>query len=440
MSATPSLRCLSARWIVPIRPADTVLEHHSLIIDAEKIIDCLPTNEAHQRYPNASEERFDQHVLLPGLINLHAHMAMTLLRGVADDLALMSWLQDHIWPLEGRWVREDFVYDGTLIAAAEMLKSGITCVNDMYFYPQEMARALLTAGLRGMVGATIIEFPTAYASTTDDYFSKGLQARDVFQGETLIDFNLAPHAPYTISDDTFRRVNTLAEQLDLPIHTHIHESQSEIDGSISTYGVRPLARLEALGLLSPRLIAAHGVHLTPGEIERLAHFNVSIAHNPSSNLKLASGIAPVFDLLKAGVNVGLGSDGAASNNRQDIFTEMRQAALLAKVSSGNPEALNAWQALEMATINGAQALGWDDKIGSLEAGKAADIIAIELNDLFSAPVYDPVSHLVYVCGREHVSDVWVNGRRRVAKRQLQGLDEGALITLAKSWQQKIRAR
>lgn len=438
MSAT-TLRCLSARWVVPIRPAKTILEHHSLIIDDEKIIDCLPTSEARSRYPDASEERFDQHVLLPGLVNLHAHMAMTLLRGVADDLPLMTWLQEHIWPLEGRWVREDFVYDGTLIAAAEMLKSGITCVNDMYFYPQDMARALLTAGLRGMVGATIIEFPTAYASTTDDYFSKGLQARDAFQGERLIGFNLAPHAPYTISDDTFRRINTLAEQLDMPIHTHIHETASEIEGSLSNYGVRPLARLEALGLLSPRLIGAHCVHLTPAEIERMAHFNVSVAHNPSSNLKLASGIAPVFDLLNAGVNIGLGSDGAASNNRQDIFTEMRSAALLAKVSSGNPEAVNAWQALEMATINGAQALGWDETIGSLEKGKAADVIAVELNDLFTTPVYDPISHLVYVCGREHVTDVWVNGRRRVAQRQLQGLDEQALITKAQGWQIKLKA-
>lgn len=438
MSAT-TLRCLSARWVVPIRPAKTILEHHSLIIDDEKIIDCLPTSEARSRYPDASEERFDQHVLLPGLVNLHAHMAMTLLRGVADDLPLMTWLQEHIWPLEGRWVREDFVYDGTLIAAAEMLKSGITCVNDMYFYPQDMARALLTAGLRGMVGATIIEFPTAYASTTDDYFSKGLQARDAFQGESLIGFNLAPHAPYTISDDTFRRINTLAEQLDMPIHTHIHETASEIEGSLSNYGVRPLARLEALGLLSPRLIGAHCVHLTAAEIERMAHFNVSVAHNPSSNLKLASGIAPVFDLLNAGVNIGLGSDGAASNNRQDIFTEMRSAALLAKVSSGNPEAVNAWQALEMATINGAQALGWDKTIGSLEKGKAADVIAVELNDLFTTPVYDPISHLVYVCGREHVTDVWVNGRRRVAQRQLQGLDEQALITKAQGWQIKMKA-
>lgn len=438
MSAT-TLRCLSARWVVPIRPAKTILEHHSLIIDDEKIIDCLPSSEARSRYPDASEERFDQHVLLPGLVNLHAHMAMTLLRGVADDLPLMTWLQEHIWPLEGRWVREDFVYDGTLIAAAEMLKSGITCVNDMYFYPQDMARALLTAGLRGMVGASIIEFPTAYASTTDDYFSKGLQARDAFQGENLIGFNLAPHAPYTISDDTFRRVNTLAEQLDMPIHTHIHETASEIEGSLSHYGVRPLARLEALGLLSPRLIGAHCVHLTPAEIERMAHFNVSVAHNPSSNLKLASGIAPVFDLLTAGVNIGLGSDGAASNNRQDIFTEMRSAALLAKVSSGNPEAVNAWQALEMATINGAQALGWDETIGSLEKGKAADVIAVELNDLFTTPVYDPISHLVYVCGREHVTDVWVNGRRRVAQRQLQGLDEQALITKAQGWQIKLKA-
>lgn len=433
-----TLKCLSARWLLPIVPQRTLLEHHSLIVDGGTIVACLPTSEARQRYPEADEEFFDQHVLLPGFVNLHAHMAMTLLRGVADDLPLMSWLQDHIWPLEGRWVREDFVYDGTLIAAAEMLRSGITCVNDMYFYPEDMARGLLSAGLRGMVGATVIEFPTAYAATTDEYFSKGLQARDAFQGESLIGFNLAPHAPYTISDATFRRVVTLAEQLDMPIHTHIHETAQEIEESLSRYGVRPLARLEALGLMGPRLIGAHGVHLTEPEIERLAHFNVSIAHNPNSNLKLASGIAPLGALLAAGINVGLGSDGAASNNRQDIFSEMRTSALLAKVASGRADAVDAWQTLEMATINGARALGWEARIGSLEVGKAADVIAVELNDLFSAPVYDPVSHLVYVCGREHVSDVWVNGSRRVKQRQLQGLDEQALIARAASWRQKMR--
>lgn len=435
-----SLVCLSARWLLPMLPQRTLLEHHSLIIDGGAIVDCLPSSEARQRYAQAVEERFDHHVLMPGLVNLHAHMAMTLLRGVADDLPLMTWLQQHIWPLEGRWVREDFVYDGTLLAAAEMLKSGITCVNDMYFYPEEMARALLSAGLRGMVGATIIEFPTAYAATTDDYFSKGLQARDAFQGEPLLGFNLAPHAPYTISDATFRRIATLAEQLDLPIHTHIHETQQEIDDSVARHGARPLARLEALGLLGPRLIGAHGVHLTPGEIERLAHFNTSIAHNPVSNLKLASGIAPLTELLAAGVCVGLGSDGAASNNRQDIFSEMRTAALLAKAASGRADAVTAWQALEMATINGARALGWEDRIGSLQPGKAADVIAVELNDLFSAPVYDPVSHLVYVCGREHVSDVWVNGVRKVQRHMLQGLDEMQLISRAASWRQRMVAR
>lgn len=433
-----SLVRLSARWLLPMTPERQLLEHHSLIIDATRIIDCLPTVQARQCYPDAVEERFDQHVLMPGLINLHAHMAMSLLRGVADDLPLMTWLQEHIWPLEGRWMREDFVYDGTLLSAAEMLRSGITCVNDMYFYPQDMGRALLTAGLRGMVGASIIEFPTAYASTVDDYFSRGLQARDQFVGEELIGFNLAPHAPYTISDATFARVITLAEQLDMPIHTHIHETRQEIEDSLERFGVRPLARLEALGLLSPRLIGAHGVHLTEAEIERLCHYNCSIAHNPTSNLKLASGIAPVAALLDAGVNVGLGSDGAASNNRQDIFSEMRLAALLGKVAADDAAAVSAWQALEMATINGARALGWDDRIGSLQVGKAADVIAVELADLHCAPVYDPVSHLVYVCGREHVSDVWVNGRRRVRQRQLQGLDEAQLLSRAAAWRQKMR--
>ena len=433
------VKLLSARWIIPVRPAQTALEYHSLVMQDDQIIDILPTSLARQRYEEAEEEDLLQHALLPGLINTHSHAPMTLFRGLADDKPLMVWLEQHIWPAEARWVREDFVFDGTLLGAAEMLKSGITCLNDMYFYPAAAAAALISIGMRGMLGLTVIEFPTAYAANVDEYFQRGLAARDAFHGENLLGFSLAPHAPYTISDSSFQRTITLAEQLDIPIHTHIHETRSEIDTSLKQYGVRPLARLHTLGLLGPQLIAAHCVHLTEAEIELLARHDVSVAHNPSSNLKLASGIAPITELLAAGVNIGLGSDGAASNNRQCLFTEMRQAALLAKVNSHNAAALPAWKALEMATIDGARALGWADKIGSLEVGKQADIIAVAMDDLWSNPVYDPVSHLVYVCGREQVSDVWVAGKRRVAGGKLQGLDEAALMAKALGWQQRISA-
>ena len=431
------MRLLSARWVIPIRPARTVLPYASVVVEGDRIIDLLPSAEARQKYPQAVEERFDQHALLPGFVNLHAHTAMTLFRGLADDRALMDWLQNHIWPAEGRWLSGQFVHDGTLLGAAEMLKSGITTVNDMYFYPADAARAYLAAGLRAMIGLTVLEFPTPYAADAPQYLQHGLAARDEFLAEPLLGFALAPHAPYTVTDDTFRQVLTLAEELDIPIHTHLHETAFEVSDAAARTGQRPLARLDELGLISPRLIAAHGVHLTPAEIQRLAQCNACIAHNPSSNLKLASGIAPVADLLAAGVTVGLGSDGAASNNRQDIFTEMRLVALLAKAQSQEADALPAWQALEMATVHGARALGWDSQTGSLENGKQADLIAVEMDDLYTAPVFDPVSHLVYVCGREHVSDVWVAGRRRVAHRRLHELDEARLKALAASWRQKI---
>jgi len=421
-----------------VEPFGVTLENHAVIVNEGRILAVLPQSEALQQFSPRQTITLGEHVLIPGLINLHTHAAMSLLRGLADDLPLMNWLQERIWPAEGRFVSKEFVYEGTLLAAAEMLRGGITCFNDMYFFPQEAAAAALELGMRAALGLVVLEFPNAYASDAEDYLNKGLAARDALRDESLLSFCLAPHAPYTVSDKTFDRVLTLSEQLDLPIHIHLHETATEIAQSQQEYGIRPLERLHRLGLLSPNLLAVHAVHLQPEEISLLAIHGCSIAHCPASNLKLASGIAPASTMVEAGINVGIGTDGAASNNRLDLMAELRLAALLAKGSSGNARSLDAHTALRMATLNGAQALGLKDKIGSILPGKAADLCAINLGALELSPCYEPASHIVYSAGREHVSHVWVAGQLRVENGSLRHSGKKDLIRLAKVWQNKIR--
>ncbi|GAA5787026.1 5-methylthioadenosine/S-adenosylhomocysteine deaminase [Chitiniphilus shinanonensis] len=432
------MHLLLPRWLIAIEPRG-VLTDHALVIDGERIVDLLPAPAALARYPEAEVTRLPEHALLPGLINLHAHSAMTLLRGYGDDLALMTWLNDHIWPAEGKHVSDEFVFDGTLLAIAEMIAGGTTCANDMYFHHGAVARAALSSEFRMMVGCSILEFPNAYAANADGYIRRALECIDEFRGENLVGFTLAPHAPYTVSDDTFRRVITLADELQIGIHCHIHETQDEIAGSLKQHGVRPLARLAGLGLLGNHLIAAHMVHTTDEEIALLARHGVHVSHNPASNLKLSSGFARIADQLAAGINVGIGTDGAASNNKLDLFAELRLAALLAKGASGNPEALPAWQALEMATLNGARALGWDDRIGSLRPGKQADVIAVDLSAAGTQPCYDPVSHLVYAADRNQVSHVWIAGRNVYAAHRHLSLDLADAQARARRWQSRISA-
>ncbi|BEV73661.1 MULTISPECIES: TRZ/ATZ family hydrolase [unclassified Paludibacterium] len=427
---------VTARWMITVENDGEVLENHALAIRNGVIEAILPAAQA-ASLPADRHVKLDSHVLMPGLINLHGHSAMTLLRGMADDLALMDWLTGHIWPAEGKHVRDDFVFDGAMLAMAEMIRSGTTTINDMYFFHGAMARAGLAAGMRTFVGCSILEFPTNYAVNADDYISKSLAERREFLGEELVTFTLAPHAPYTVGDETFRKVVTIAEQEDMLIHCHIHETAGEVENGIKEHHQRPLARLKALGMLSPRLIAAHMVHLSPEEIELAASHGLSIAHNPSSNMKLASGIAPIPQLLAAGVNVGIGTDGAASNNKLDMLAETRLAALLAKVGSLDPTAVPAATALRMATLHGARALGIEDRTGSLKTGKQADMIAIDLSALETAPTFDPISHVVYAAGREQVSHVWVKGQNLMNERQLQTLDESALKARAEDWRHRI---
>jgi 5-methylthioadenosine/S-adenosylhomocysteine deaminase len=436
----PSL--LSPRWIIPVEPAGTVLEGHCVALRNGLIEAVLPRAAAEKRFSSYEYLPLDEHALIPGLVNAHTHAAMCLMRGLADDLPLLRWLEQHIWPAELKHVSPQYVRDGTLLACAEMLRGGITCFNDMYFFPGAALEAALQAGMRVSVGMIVLDFPSAYASDPDDYLAKGLALRDRWREHALVSFCLAPHAPYTVSDATFGKIARLAGEVEVPLHIHLHETADEIARSLSEHGVRPIERLERLGLLGPGLIAVHAVHLNDAEIALLAKHGASVAHCPSSNLKLACGFAPIAEMAAAGINIALGTDGAASNNRLDMFEEMRLGALLAKAVAQDAEALPAHAALRAATLGGAAALGLDARIGTIASGKCADLAAVRLAGPELSPCYDPLSHLVYAAGRQHVTDVWVAGKRLLRSGALsdsapdfpfQDLD-----TRSKLWQNSLR--
>lgn len=429
---------IHARWVIPVEPARTVLDYHSVAVKDGLIADVLPSDLARRTVQAARVVDLGEHVLIPGLVNLHTHAAMTLMRGIGDDLPLMRWLQEVIWPAEAKHVSDTFVREGTLLAAVEMLRGGITTCSDMYFHPDAAAQAFDLVGMRAMLGIVLIDFPTAYATDADDYLRKGLAARDRWRRQPRIGFTVAPHAPYTVSDENLIRAQTLARELDLPLHIHLHETDGEIRESIATHGLRPLARLERLGIAADNLVAVHAVHLNSHDIDLLASHGASVAHCPTSNMKLASGIAPVPRLLEAGVRVGLGTDGAASNNRLDLFQEMRHAALLAKVSSGDATAVPAHSALHMATLAGAEALGLGDEIGSIVRGKRADLCAVNLGDISMRPCFEPLSHLVHAAGRDQVSHVWIDGESRVdAGVALLQISDKELLRIATVWQTRL---
>ena len=427
---------IEARWIVPVDPAG-VFDHHALVVDNGCIAALLPIADARARYSARRRFALDRHVLIPGLINLHTHAAMTLMRGLADDIALMEWLRRHIWPVEMREASPSFVYDGTLLACAEMLRGGVTLFNDMYFFPGAAAQAAIAAGMRAALGMVVVDFPSPYAADALDYFAKGIAVRDQLRDQPLVSFCFAPHAPYSVSDKALAQVATYAHELDVPIHIHLHETVDEIRQGESVDGRRPLARLTDLGLIGPNLLGVHAVHLTSAEIALLASQGCHVAHCPSSNMKLASGMAPIAALIAAGVNVGIGTDGAASNNRLDMFTEMRQAALLAKAVAGDPTVLPAERVLEMATLNGAKALGLNASVGSLTRGKAADIVAVDFGKPELAPCYDPISHLVYAASRQDVSHVWVAGEMLVEDGVLTNAELREVQSRALHWQARI---
>lgn len=428
---------IHARWIIPVEPESVTLEYHTLVIDGGRIIDLLPSALAEQKYQGTSTENLDHHALLPGLINCHTHAAMTLMRGIADDLPLMDWLQNHIWPLEQKWMNEAFVRDGTDLAIAEMILGGTTCFNDMYFFPDITAQQAMLHGIRAVVGMIVIDFPTVWAQNSDDYIEKGLRLHDELRHSSLCTTAFAPHAPYTVSDDPLKKIRTFADELEVPIHMHVHETLHELEQAQQNGGQRPLQRLHELGLVNPSFMAVHMTQLTDDEISLFAKSGAHIVHCPESNLKLASGFCPIARCISAGINVALGTDGAASNNDLDMLGEMRTAALLAKAVAGDASAVPAMTALRMATINGAKALGLENETGSLSLGKAADVIAIDLSHLETQPLYCPVSACVYSASRQQVSDVWVAGKRLLKQRGFTTINNADLMSKITEWQQRL---
>ena len=430
---------IEAEWVIPVQPHGLVLADHAVAVDRGRIVAILPQAEA-LRYcrPRQTVSR-PGHALLPGLMNLHAHSPMSLMRGLADDLPLMRWLHEHVWPVEAKFVGAEFVRDGVRLAAAEMLRGGTTLVNENYFFPEVAAATYAEIGMRAAIGLPIIEFPSAWAQTIDEYFDKCLAVHDAVRGNARQITTLAPHAPYTVSDQSFERIRVLSDQLDIPVHLHLHETQFEVEDAFSRTGERPIARLRRLGLLNPHLLAVHMTALNDSEIAQCAEAGVSVAHCPESNLKLASGFCPVEKLRRAGINVALGTDGCASNNDLDMFGELRTAALLAKAVAADASALDAASALRMATWCGARALGIDAEVGSIEVGKAADLITLKLDQFDTLPIYNAISQVVYASNRRDVRDVWIEGVRKLDDGQLLDFDVAELAQMARGWGDRIRA-
>jgi len=429
---------IAPRWCVPVDAAGAIHEDYAVAVSDDRIIDVLPLDEAKAAYqPSVLVER-PGHLLIPGLVNTHTHAAMTLFRGLADDMPLESWLRDGIWPAEKRWVSAEMVRDGTELAIAEMLKAGVTCFSDQYFFPEIVAETAVDLHMRAVVGTPVVDFPTAWADSTAEYLNKGADlVHDPYADHPLISTCFAPHSTYALSDASMTALRVLADQLDVPIQMHLHETAAEVEDAVQETGKRPLERLADLGLLNASLLAVHAVHVTPFEVEQMAAAGVGVAHCPRSNLKLASGIAPVAGFLAAGITVGIGTDGAASNNVLDVLSELRTAALLAKVATADAGALSAMDALRLGTISAAKALRRDHEIGSIEAGKWADLTCVDLMRCNSQPVYDPVSQLVYTARADQITDVWVAGRHQVDNGHLTGVDTESLFKRSFEWQTRI---
>lgn len=423
-------------WLVPVEPAGVVLKEHGVGIRDGRIAFIGPRAAALKLGATEIRELPDM-LLSPGLINAHGHAAMTLFRGLADDLPLMTWLENHIWPAEAKWVDEAFVRDGTDLAIAEQIKGGITCFSDMYFFPKVASERVHNSGIRAQIAIPILDFPIPGASTADEAIRQGVELFNDLKHHERIKVTFGPHAPYTVGDENLEKIRVIAEELDASIHMHVHETAFEVQQAVEQFGERPLARLARLGLLGPRFQAVHMTQISDEDLVMLVESNTNVIHCPESNLKLASGFCPVERLWQAGVNVAVGTDGAASNNDLDLLGETRTAALLAKAVAGSATALDAHRALRMATLNGARALGIEAEVGSLEIGKAADMVAFDLSGLAQQPVYDPVSQLIYATGRDCVKHLWVGGKQLLDDRRLTRLDEEQLCATAKAWGQRI---
>jgi 5-methylthioadenosine/S-adenosylhomocysteine deaminase len=430
---------ITARWIVPVEPDRVVLEGHAVAIDHGAIIEVLPRAEADAKYAPGDRVDLPQHALIPGLVNAHTHNPMTLLRGLADDLPLMTWLQEHIWPVEAKVIGPAFVRDGVELAIAEMLRGGTTCCNENYFFPDAQAAAYRAHGFRARVGLPIVEFPSAWAQTRDEYFERALAVHDDLRGDPLVGTAFGPHAPYTVADASFERIRMLSDQLDVPVHLHLMETAQEVEDSRREHGLRPMQRLQKLGLVNDRLIAVHMTQVSDAEIAACAETGVSVVHCAESNLKLASGFCPAEKLRRAGVNLALGTDGCASNNDLDMFGELRTAALLAKAVAGDAAAFDDAFALRAATLGGACAMGLQAAIGSVEPGKRADLAAVRMDEVETQPLYNVVSQLAYAVSRRQVSDVWIDGHRKLGNGELVDFDLAGVLERARRWRERIIA-
>ena len=427
---------ITPKWVLTLEQ-EGLLTGHTVLINDDKIAEILTTKEALNRFPNIPHIKLKNQMLMPGFVNAHGHVAMNLFKGMCDDLPLMTWLEKHIWPAEGKWVSPEFVKDGSKIAISEMLKSGTTCFSDMYFYPEEVAEVATQIGMRAICYGPVMDFPTSYGTGPDDYIEKILQAHDQFKHHPLIDIGFGPHAPYTVGDEALSKIRTLANQLEIPIQIHLHETEFEVEDAIEKTGMRPSQRLDTLNFWGPDVQAVHVTQANDEDIAIFKRNGVHVIHCPESNLKLASGFCPVDTLQQAKINIALGTDGAASNNDLDMLGEMHTAALVAKGVSGNASALPALEAIKMATINGAIALGKDKEIGSIKIGKQADLISIDFSDIACAPLYDPISQLVYSSSRHQVDHVWVAGKIQVQNKALCHMNEKQLVDMAQDWANKI---
>jgi 5-methylthioadenosine/S-adenosylhomocysteine deaminase len=424
--------------VVTMDATRRVISPGAVVVDGADIVAVGKPEDVARRFAAAETIDATGDVVLPGLVNTHTHAPMVMYRGLADDLALMDWLQKYIFPAEAKTVSPEMVRVGTRLAALEMIQSGTTTFADMYYFEEEVGRATKAAGLRGVLGETIIGFPVADARTPADALRRTEAFIKEFADDELITAVPAPHSPYTVDEPTLRAIRELADRYKVPILIHLAETEDEVHIIMARHKMSPTAWLESLGFLGPNVLAAHGVWVTDDDIAILKRTGASISHNPESNMKLASGVAPVPKYLAAGVTVGLGTDGAASNNDLDMFEAMRQAAFLHKLSSRDPQAVPAAVALEMATIGGSRALGLDRKIGSLEVGKRADVIVVAMDGARQTPMYSPVSHLVYVAKGGDVRTTVVNGRVLMRDRHMRTLDERVVLADARALAKKVR--
>ena len=429
---------IAPRWCIPVEPSGVVLNGHAVIITDGRIVDLLPLEKALTNYQTSAMIERPEHALVPGFVNAHTHAAMTLMRGLADDMPLEAWLRTGIWPAEKRWVSAEMVRDGTELAIAEMLRAGITCFSDQYFYPEIVAETAVDLNMRAMVGTPVVEFPTSWARDAEEYLQKGSDlVHDPYVEHPLISSCYAPHSISALTDESFTQLRVLADQLDVPVQMHLHETTAEIEASVQQTGKRPCQRLDELGLVNASLLAVHAIHMSDAEVEQFAEAGVNIAHCPRSNLKLASGIAPISRYRAAGVNVAIGTDGAASNNTLDMLSETRLAALLAKVRANDAASVSAHDALHMGTLGGAKALGMAHAIGSIAPGKWADLACVDLGALNSQPIYDVTSQLVHTAASSQVSDVWVAGRHQLDNGQLAHINTDELRQRSNEWRDRI---